>query len=528
MGLYKLIIVDDEEEIRLGVIKKINWEENGFIVVGDAENGEEALELAERLHPDVIMTDIKMPFMDGLELGKKVMDLMPSTKIIIFSGSDDLDYAHQAIKINVVEYVLKPINSLELVEVLKRLKEKLDKEYDEKRNTDILKKHYLESIPVIREQFLVGALEGRINKDQWKENEKKLALDFITKYLCVAIINIDGLSKGQDSGLVLVSIKNMVDETMQNYCKFISFPYLDKMVVLLSFDEKDNIMNIIKGLNEVCKIFECVFANTISIGIGRIYKNINEIRFSYRMAQSALGYRQILGNGKTIYIDDLEPDNSIQLKFEDQEEIRFLNSIKLSGEDTIRETVGSIFKKIEESLVQIEKYRIYLMEVLTSMLKLTQSHNIEVNNIFGDEFNFYTYLDDFNSIEEIKEWFILKAIRLNEIIKKERVNSSKILVEKAKEYIKINYNDYEISVEKLCSNLHVSPTYFSTIFKKETNMSFVNYLTDVRLDEAVKLLNTTDDKTYIIATRVGYQEANYFSYVFKKKFGISPSRYRKN
>ena len=103
-----------------------------------------------------------------------------------------------------------------------------------------------------------------------------------------------------------------------------------------------------------------------------------------------------------------------------------------------------------------------------------------------------------------------------------------MLVEKAKEYIKKNYNDYELSVEKLCSKLHVSPTYFSTIFKKETDMNFVNYLTNIRLEEAVKLLNTTDEKTYIIASKVGYQEANYFSYVFKKKFGISPSRYRKN
>ncbi|MGV2644070.1 response regulator, partial [Clostridium perfringens] len=144
------------------VIKKINWEEHGFIVVGDAENGQEALEMAEKLHPDVIMTDIKMPFMDGLELGKKVTEIMPSTKIIIFSGSDDLDYAHEAIKINVVEYVLKPINSMELIEVLKRLKGKLDKEYNEKRNMETLQKHYIESIPVIREQFLIGALEGRI------------------------------------------------------------------------------------------------------------------------------------------------------------------------------------------------------------------------------------------------------------------------------------------------------------------------------------------------------------------------------
>lgn len=528
MGLYKLIIVDDEEEIRLGVIKKINWEDHGFVVVGDAENGQEALELTEKLHPDVIMTDIKMPFMDGLELGKRIADIMPSTKIIIFSGSDDLEYAHQAIKINVAEYVLKPINSLELIDVLKRLKETLDKEYNNKSNVEILEKHYLESIPVIREQLLVGALEGRITKKHWQENEKKLGLDFITQYLCVALINIDGLPKDKDMGLVSISIKNIVDETMGNYCNFISFPYLDKIVVLLSFYKKDNILSIIKGLNEVCKIFECVFGSTISIGIGRIYNDINEISFSYRTAQSALAYRPILGKGKTIYFDDVEPDNSIQLQFEDQEEIKFLNSIKLSNKEDIKIEVDNIFKKIEESLVPLEKYRIYLMEVVTSMIKLIQSHNIEVNNILGDEFNFYTYLDEFNSIVEIKDWFIQKSIALNGIIKKERVNSSKILIEKAKEYIKNNYKDYEISVEKLCSNLHVSPTYFSTIFKKETDMSFVNYLTDVRLDEAIKLLNTTDDKTYIIATKVGYQEANYFSYVFKKKFGIAPSRYRKN
>lgn len=528
MGLYKLMIVDDEEEIRLGVIKKINWEEHGFVVVGDAENGQEALELAEKLHPDVIMTDIKMPFMDGLELGKKIVDLIPSTKIIIFSGSDDLEYAHQAIKINVVEYVLKPINSIELIEVLKRLKDKLDKEYDEKRNIEILQKHYIESIPVIREQLLIGALEGRITKEEWKENEKKLGLDFINKYLSVALINIDTSIKEKDNGLILMSIKKIVDETMQNYCDFISFPYLDKIVVLLSIHEKCNILKVIKGLNEICNTFECVFGGNISIGIGRIYNEINDIRFSYRTAHSALGYRPILGNGKTIYFDDVEPDNSVQLQFEDQEEIKFLNSIKLSTKEEIKIEVDNIFKKIEDSLVPLEKYRIYLIEVLTSMIKLTQSYNIDVNNIFGGDFNFYTYIDKFNSIEEIKEWFIERSIVLNEIIKKERVNSSKILVEKAKEYIKSNFNDADISVEKLCLNLHVSPTYFSTIFKKETDMSFVNYLTDIRLEEAVKLLNTTDDKTYIIASKVGYQEANYFSYVFKKKFGISPSRYRKN
>ena len=106
MTLYTIMVVDDEEEIRLGIIKKIPWEEYGFKVIGDAENGQEALEKAEKLRPDIVMTDIKMPFMDGLELGKELSKKMPETKIIIFSGSDDFEYAQKDLKIYVIEYVL--------------------------------------------------------------------------------------------------------------------------------------------------------------------------------------------------------------------------------------------------------------------------------------------------------------------------------------------------------------------------------------------------------------------------------------
>lgn len=168
------------------------------------------------------------------------------------------------------------------------------------------------------------------------------------------------------------------------------------------------------------------------------------------------------------------------------------------------------------------------MEVMTSMFKLVDSYNCNIDEIFGEDFNCYTYLSKFNSLNEMEKWFLEKSLKINSIIKSERVNSSMLLIEKAKEYIKNNYMDSDISVEKLCSELHISPTYFSTIFKKETDMSFVNYLTEIRLEEAIKLLNTTDYKTYIIAEKVGYQEANYFSYVFKKKFKVSPSKYRKS
>ncbi|WP_238858927.1 MULTISPECIES: response regulator [unclassified Clostridium] len=538
MNSYRIMIVDDEEEIRLGIIKKIDWEANGFIVVGDAENGQDALEKAEKLQPDVIMTDIKMPFMDGLELGKKLVELMPSTKIIVFSGCDDFEYAHKAIKINVVEYVLKPINSAELIEVLVRLKEQLDREYNEKRNLETLYKHYIKSLPVIREQFLVGAIEGRINEEQWHEQMEELGIEFKYKHLTVGIIQADGtlsfeenlnsFSGQKESALTPISIKKIVDENVGKYCKFISFIYSGMVIVMGNFEKKEDILLFIKGINEVCKVYKRIMSLTISAGIGYVYSNPSQIRFSYRTAQNALDYRFILGAGKAIYIDDVEPDNSIQLQLDEKEERSMLNAIKISSEDEISEAIDSLFKKTEDLLLPFNQYRIYLMEIMTSLLKLVQTYAFDIEEIFGENFNAYSYLESFNSIHEVKKWIIEKAIRINSYIKRERINSSMMLIEKAKQYIKENYSDYDVSVEKLCSKLHVSPTYFSTMFKKETGTSFVNYLTATRLEEAVKLLNTTDDKTYMIAEKVGYPEANYFSYVFKKQFGVSPSKYRKN
>lgn len=535
MDLYKIMIVDDEEEIRLGIIKKIDWESNGFLVVGDAENGQEALEKAEKLQPDVIMTDIKMPFMDGLELGKKLVELMPSTKIIVFSGYDDFEYAHKAIKINVVEYVLKPINSIELTEVLKRLKEQLDREYSEKRNLENLYKYYVNSLPVIREQFLVGSIEGKVSGEKWREKAEDLGIDLDYEYVNVALIHADGeleLEENsliqKESTLVPISIKNIVDETMDKYCKFISFLYSDMVVVIGNFQKEEEILSFIKGINEVCKSYKRIMNLTISAGVGYTYSNISQMRFSYITAQNALDYRFIIGTGKAIYIDDVEPDNSIQLRFDEEEERLMLNAVKISSQDEISEVINNLFKKIEELLLPFNQYRIYIMEIMTSILKLVQTYKLEMDEIFGSDFNCYSYLDSFNSIHEVKKWLIKKAIKVNGCIKRERINSSMLLIENAKQYIRENYRDYDVSVEKLCSKLHVSPTYFSTIFKRETGLNFVNYLTSIRLEEAVKLLNTTDYKTYMIAEKVGYPEANYFSYVFKKEFGVSPSKYRKN
>ena len=150
MNLYRILLVDDEEEVRKAIIRNIEWEKLGFQMAQDAENGEDALEKIEQLKPDVIMTDIRMPYMDGLTLTKRIRQKYPSMKILIFSGYDDFEYAQQAIKLNVTEYILKPVNVEELTEILNRVRENLDEEIEQRRDINLLRERYRSSLPIIR------------------------------------------------------------------------------------------------------------------------------------------------------------------------------------------------------------------------------------------------------------------------------------------------------------------------------------------------------------------------------------------
>ena len=165
MSQYSVLLVDDEEFVFEVMMKKLDWEALGFTIAGYAKNGVEALEMAEEMAPDVVMTDIKMPYMDGLTLAKKLKSQNPAIKIIIFSGFDEFEYAKEAIKVEAEEYILKPIDSEELAEVFTRIRHALDKELDEKRNVDKLQEYYLNSLPMLQENFYLSLIEGRIEKE---------------------------------------------------------------------------------------------------------------------------------------------------------------------------------------------------------------------------------------------------------------------------------------------------------------------------------------------------------------------------
>ena len=165
MNLYKMILVDDEEDVRVSIERKVDWNALGFEMVGSVSNGEEALELAEQMHVDVVMTDIKMPFMDGLTLCKKLKENYKNTKVVLYSGFDDFELAREAIHLEAEEYLLKPIGARDIENVFRKIKSNLDKEFDERRNLENLHEYYRKSLPFMKDQLMVGILEGKFSEE---------------------------------------------------------------------------------------------------------------------------------------------------------------------------------------------------------------------------------------------------------------------------------------------------------------------------------------------------------------------------
>ena len=196
MEKYRVLLVDDEEELREGIRQKIDWAGLGFALSGTAENGVEALELSEQLHPDVVLTDIKMPYMDGLELCRRLRPLLPAAKMVVFSGFDKFEYARQAVGLNVSEYILKPINAPELSAVLTRLREQLDQERTAQQDIEALRRRYEESLPLLRELFYTRLLDGKIPPEQVRERAVRYDIALSPGCWTVALVLSDAAGEG--------------------------------------------------------------------------------------------------------------------------------------------------------------------------------------------------------------------------------------------------------------------------------------------------------------------------------------------
>ena len=529
MNQYTVLLVDDEEEVFQVIMKKLNWESMGFSIAGYARNGVEALEMAEELQPDVVMTDIKMPYMDGLTLCKKLKELYQKVKVIIFSGFDEFEYAKEAIKIEAEEYILKPINSNELREVFERIKVNLDKELDEKRNIDKLREYYMESLPVLQENFYTSLIEGRIPESQIEKYVQNYQINLTGPYYVVTVLHISTTNPENvpiDPFLLTVSVKKLAEEQLTEKWNCRTVTYLGDILVIAQLSDVDSVTHFTDDMDRFCKMAKRVCKAKITAGIGHVCSGPEELQMSYLGAKNAVSYRVLYGNTRAINIAEIDPQENADLPWEEPFIQKIIKKVKVGEEQPLLDAIAEFTEKLAGSKMSLQRYRILIMELITELSRFGANNQINLEDVFGGNGDVYTRAMQLESTDALREWLCENCLKLQKQVQNERQDTTKSFVSKAIDYVKEHYADTDLGIETICGYLNVSAAYFSTVFKKETGKTFINYLTDYRMEEAVELLLTQNEKTYVIAEKVGYTDPNYFSYVFKKQFGMSPSKYK--
>ena len=528
MDKYTVLLVDDEEEAIRVIMKKLDWEKMGFSVVGYACNGVKAFEMVEEYQPDVVMTDIKMPYMNGMQLSERIKARFPTTKILIFTGFDEFEYAREAVHLEVEEYILKPINSSELTNIFTQLKNKLDLEISEKRNVELLQKYYRESLPLLQANFYSMLMEGRIHEEEIPQYLSDYQLNFHGPCYCCLVVHTSSSQapEGMTPLLLFTSVQKQAEEHLGKKWHAKAFPYLENTVLIAQLKSDNEIMELTDDCDRFCKYVRHIIGAVITVGIGQVCEHIPDLSQSYNSARTAVSYRVIYGASRAINMQESVPQevNKPGLANEDKFSHLF-KMLRLGSADDIAEAVKGYLHQVFFHKSSLRQYHVDIMELISVLYRFAANQEI-VTDVFPENMKvLYAQLLDMDA-STIQKWMLDTCLAFHEELIDARNQSTKSFVSKAKEYVHNNYTDEKLSLDEVCHVLGVSNSYFSTVFKKKTGKSFIGYLTDFRMDQASRLLIETNDKSYIIAKQVGYTDPNYFSYVFKRRFGVSPSRYR--
>lgn len=543
--MVKVYLVEDEIIIRQSIKNSIDWEKEGYEFVGDASDGELALPVILKEKPDILITDIRMPFMDGLELSRMVKAELPDIKIVILSGYDDFEYAKQAIKIGVAEYLLKPVSSAVLLEHLSEIAEKVRNEREDLALKKVYYQEMQENEELIKMKFLGELISGKLSLADAMEKGKRFHMNLSGPFYRIILfkfIQEDRVKAGQSEDLAraYAAVGNYVDG-LKDAFRFQRG--VEGWAFLLTSVEEDmeaQTERFIEGLKEVIAPFEAL---TWFGGIGSEAARLRELRYSFREADKAFAGRFVQEPNQIISVEQLnyeQLDNEFdanifgEINQFDQIITRFLSSGSL---EEVESFVGALFTEISEDHFRSLMIRQYIImniyaTVLTFCKKLRKDTGVDgeaagqMESLRENEEILKRAVSTAESVDDIKAYIgtlLDHAIELRNTVSGRRYSD---IIQTAKKRIEQDYMSEDISLNSVAAEVCMSPSYFSSVFSKEMGKTFIEYLTEVRMEKAKQYLACSSMKTSEISYEVGYKDPHYFSYIFKKTQGCTPKEYR--
>ncbi len=523
----KIAIVDDEYLERNLLRNCIDWEKLGMEIVGEASNADEAMGLIDRCRPDIVFTDVNMPITDGLTFSKTVLMHAPDIKIVVVTCFDDFEYAQKSIKIGISDFIVKPIADDEVYKTALKLKEEIEKKLSDNQKYSELRRQLLDNLPYIKEKFYNELIKGEVDKETARKKIAFLGVALKDNAFQVAAIQCSGAEDIalDEEARFLPTIQIL--KSANNYFKGM-IVLLDTMsrIVIINSDENAD-------LYEYCEAFKkqtLTDANcAICIGLGAIKNELCGISASYKEALDALKYKFAVGNNSVILYSNIHfadrketcslDDFSSKLTF-------FVKSCLLKNAE---EHVNRFFDSIDIVMdYSIKKIRIAAIEIVSICLNLLNKSGADMDYIYKTSVCTNRDIIMLDTLPEVKTYVngvVKQTIELIGSMNKHKVSN---LIVEVKKYVDENYANNKLSLTAVAKKFFLNPSYLSRTFKKEADVSFVEYITSVRMEKAMSLLKRSDIKVFEIADIVGISDPNYFSNCFKKYTGLCVSDFRKS
>ncbi len=526
--MYTVIVADDEEELRRALIRRVDWESIGFSVAGEAENGAEALELVEKYEPDLLLTDIRMPFISGIELARQVREICPATQIAFLSGFDDFAYAQQAIQYNIISYLLKPISAAELTEELKKIKAKIDEKYYQFVVDDgELGKLEIQNMVM---PWLLDGFQGETGEDRNKQLMEEAVSSGLLKedtgeYKFIVIVTCMMDSDGKNS-----TTKNMmhaVDSILMKYVKYVSVYSEGRIISLLIASQAgfDKYLHI--AVSEIAQSVKRIMNFSCLIGVSRPMAGLSGAHEAYMEAMNAIQYSR--KNRMDIsFISDIERGEDVDLERIEGYIIELENLLRGGGRQELEDFLNRIFDRIEKENIAVAARYFMMVQLVSAVFRIIYSvlEKDAVTELQGSAP--LLVWDSMENLALIRSRYVAFCLRARDLIADQRKKSSAVLCDRALEIIESQYMNPDISLVSVSSEISVSPNYLSALIRKSTGKTFVDLLTQKRIETAKELLLCTNMKIKEISEKCGYNDQHYFSYCFKKYIGLSPNAYKQN
>ena len=533
--MIKVFLVEDEIIIREAIHKMIPWAEYGFELIGEAKDGEMALPLIKKSKPDVLITDIKMPFMDGLTLSRLVKKDLPNTKIIIISGYDDFDYARQAITLGIEQYLLKPISKDEFLEELEGIRSKYKKENEQKLYYQKFENEIKAYEKNAQRDFFELLVSEDVDLQRIYEQADRLQIDIMAQCYNLVLFDIGAKSDYQNVGdrysNDAADVQNKIDEFFINNRSYQLFRNQQFNYAVLIKGDENEIGQITAECIEFLKTtFEQNGTLEWFVCAGKSVERLSMMSECYKEAMKSFAYRYLGYRYVFSYenIEKTEKDEDMNLQNIDMNAVKqeiIYNFLFNALDEEVDSFVKNYLQMIGGEAMRSKMFQQYILLnlhfCLTSFAEKLGYDKTEIDDSL--KFIVDERIKSTEDLEKIIGSILRKGIRLREERSKGRNQS---VIRTALQYMEENFTDDSLTLNRVAGVANVSANHFSALFSQEMGQTFIEYLTQLRMNRAKEQLRCTDMRSGEIALEVGYKDPHYFSFLFKKTQGCTPSEYR--